>query len=124
MYMDGINRFFYRFHDLAREKGWWPRVSAKYVEDKIGEKIALIHSELSEALEEFRNGKMSFYYEEGGKPGGFGIELADAIIRIGDLFEACRNAGLVDSGMTLPELINVKHKFNEGRSFRHGGKKA
>lgn len=45
----------------------------------------LIHSELSEALEELRKpGENDLYYAESGKPEGFYVEMADAIIRILD----------------------------------------
>jgi len=62
----------------------------------IAEKIALCHSELSEALEEYRDDKLSsgvYYNPESSKPLGFGIELADAVIRI----------------MHLAELAGVNH---------------
>ena len=66
--------------------------------------LALIHSEVSEALEAHRVGDM----EE------FGEELADIIIRIGDLAEA--------EGINLTEEIQDKMEKNEGRAYKHGKK--
>lgn len=90
--------------------GWWdePRT--------IGELIALIHSELSEALEDHRNGHRpdEIWFEESGKPCGIGVELADAIIRILDMSEAF--------GIDMGRLIQIKHRYNKNRPYRHGGK--
>lgn len=64
-------------HENAVAHGWWEG------ERDIAEIYALIHSELSEALEEYRNGRPMFYID-GGKPEGIAVELADAVIRILD----------------------------------------
>ena len=71
-------------YDIAYRKGWYD------INRSVGEAIALCHSELSEALEEVRDGGRlaEIRYEEGGKPVGFAIELADAMIRIADLVHA------------------------------------
>lgn len=82
-------------------------------------KLALIHSEVSEALEEYRNGDITgreIYYNPGSlKPEGFGIELADIIIRVVDLAE------MLNIDMT--ECVQVKMEYNDSRPYKHGGKR-
>lgn len=112
-------------HKLAVEKGWWDGVNSPIEAMRlIPEKIALIHSELSEALEEYRNSQYGpadslpgrgFYYSNG-KPEGFSVELADAIIRILDL---CGKLNL-----DIQFAVSTKHEYNKSRPHRHGGKRA
>lgn len=99
-----------KVHSLAVRKGWWSD------EPNIPEKLALIHSEISEALEAYRNGEMATHILSTGKPEGFGIELADAVIRILDL------CGYL--GIDLESEIELKHNYNTTRPYRHGNKKA
>lgn len=66
-------------HNNAVVHGWWDNKRS------LGEVLALIHSELSEALEEYRNNTPALYYKEL-KPEGLAVELADVIIRIYDYF--------------------------------------
>lgn len=98
-------------HDRAVRHGWWEGDV-----HNIPEKLALIHSEVSEALEAYRDNEPNFRTGEDGKPEGFGVELADAVIRIMDL---CGHLGI-----DLDYLVRVKSEFNERRPYRHGGKKA
>lgn len=70
--------------------------------------------ELSEAAEELRSGRLptEIYYEEDGKPQGFPIELADALIRLCDLAESC--------GVDLTEAVEAKEAYNRTRAYLHG----
>lgn len=75
------SKFSKEVHNNAVEHGWWE------TERKFYEVIALIQSELSEALEEDRAGHGKEWYAEGSdKPEGIAVEFADAIIRILDWF--------------------------------------
>jgi NTP pyrophosphatase (non-canonical NTP hydrolase) len=96
-------------HGLAKEKGWWDG------KPNLAEKIALVHSELSEALEfvrlkDFDPGAIT--YNPDGKPEGFAVELADAVIRIMDLAEYL--------GVPLDDMIELKHEYNKSRPYKHG----
>lgn len=99
----------------AEEHGWHNE------NDSIPVKLVMIHSEVSEALEEYRNTppecEVSHLYYKGSsdKPEGFGVELADIVIRVLDLAEMV--------GADLTDLILTKMEYNESRPYRHGGKR-
>lgn len=79
--------------------------------------IALIHSELSEALEEYRSGRLeSETYYIGTKPVGIPSEMADVIIRV---LDACAAWGI-----DIDKIIDEKLAYNETRSYRYGDKRA
>lgn len=98
-------------HAISKDKGFWD-------EDRnYGEIIALIHSELSEALEELRTHPIpEFVYDtedEKGelKPNGFFVELADSIIRILDV---CGHHGI-----DMENVILHKLNYNSTRGRKH-----
>ena len=102
-----INELVEVAHYFAASKGFWDD------EPNLGEKIALIHSELSEALEEVRAGHApDEVYEADGKPEGLPIELADVVIRVADL---CGHYGI-----DLNAVVRQKLLYNQTRPAKHG----
>lgn len=97
-------------YKCAADHGWWDITPVN-----IPEKLALIHSEVSEALECYREGDMLGHLDPTGKPLGFSTELADVVIRILDLAQHL--------GIDMDAEIQRKHAFNLTRPFRHGNKK-
>ena len=72
---------------------------------KIPAKLALIHSEVSEALEAFRKDDYDNFREE----------LADVLIRVLDL-----SGGM---GIDIDNEVKEKLDKNKSRGYRHGGKR-
>jgi NTP pyrophosphatase (non-canonical NTP hydrolase) len=115
-----------RVHKIAQDKGWWE------AERSVGDLIALMHSELTEALEEYREGRGpgEVYYtcqELDGdgrvvrklvaesraeippgtlaRPEGVAVQLGDCVIRILDF---CAHLGT-----DLESLLEQKVAYNE-----------
>lgn len=130
----GLNELAAEIHKNAVAHGWWE------TEPSLPEILMLCVSELSEALEDFRDGKEpDRIYElcaSGGisnnaepceyniseneececlKPEGIPVELADCIIRILDY---CGHAKI-----DIEEAIRLKCEYNKSRPYRHGGKR-
>ena len=105
------------FGSLARDAhansvnhGWWDPGM-----DNAGEKIALMHSELSEALEALRKGNPPDKHLP--EYSSLEVEMADVIIRI---FDYAAAAHFEDA---LAKAILAKMKYNVGRPHRHGDKR-
>lgn len=98
-------------HEIAVMKGWW------HPENSPGEQFVMFHSEISEAVEEYRTGRnlTEIYFIEGSnKPEGVPIELADLLIRV---FDTCERYNI-----DILDAIERKMYYNLTRSQRHGGK--
>lgn len=103
-------------HDNAARKGFWDGapLDAATRRHYLAAKLALIHSEVSEALEDLRKGAMETTVEDSGKPVGFPTELADIVIRVADL------AGYL--GIDLGYEVDRKMEYNTSRPKMHGKK--
>lgn len=103
-------------NDWAHEKGWWDPGKRK----TFGEQLVMFHSEVSEALEEWRNGHTfdEIYYSTDSqgrdKPEGIAVELADLLLRV---LDTCH-----EEGIPLLEALRQKVEYNQGRPYRHGDK--
>lgn len=84
--------------EVAKSKGWSEKKRS------IPELLCLIHSEVSEALEGYRNRDTENFNEE----------LADIAIR---LFHMCEYLNV-----DLEAEIRKKVEFNKTREYKHGGK--
>lgn len=107
-----IKKLAQEVHQNAIAHGWWDGETRTF-----GELIALCHSELSEALEEYRSGHKfaeTYYTGPENKMEGIPSELADVIIRVLDMAE--------HYDIDIEAAIIEKHRYNQTRPYRHGGK--
>lgn len=98
-----------KIHDTNVERGFWSPPAS--TED--GTKLALIHAEVSEALEAIRDGNPPDKHVPA--MDSVVVELADVVIRVMDLCEYHK--------WPLAEAILEKAKVNLRRPWKHGGKK-
>jgi len=102
----GLDALAAMLHETAIEKGFW---DGDYSNDKIGNKLALVHSEVTEVLEAIRKSKGSEHIVE---------EMADVIIRLLDVYAAMRNEEQVTH--SLDEILEAKININKDRPRLHG----
>jgi NTP pyrophosphatase (non-canonical NTP hydrolase) len=102
--MKDLNAYRDECHIASIDRGWWimPLTDAPLM---AAIKIALIHSEVSEALEGIRKSQPDAHLPH--RPAGE-VELVDALIRIFDL------AGFM--GYDLEGAYNEKHTYNAVRA--------
>lgn len=93
-------------HGASKAGGWWNDLKTGAPLDRnAGELLALIHSEVSEALEGVRKGKMDEHLPQFKSEV---VEMADAVIRIADY---CGGRGL-----PLGEALSAKLAYNASRA--------
>ena len=93
-------------HETAIEKGFW---EGEVNYDKLGNKLALVHSEVTEVLEAIRKSKGSEAVVE---------EMADIVIRLLDLYAAMRDENMIED--SFDEILNKKLNINKERPRLHG----
>ena len=93
-------------HETAIEKGFWDGTISY---DKVGNKLALVHSEVTEVLEAIRKNKGEAEITK---------EFADILIRTLDLYAGAAKAGY--TRLSLDQALREKIEFNKTRPEKHG----
>lgn len=104
-----INEWCDIVHQNAVDHGWWDMGLENRNE---AEMLALMHSEISEALEAIRSGNPLCDKKIGLT--GVEEEMADVVIRVMDYCKV--------KGIDLERAIHIKHAYNVQRPHKHGGK--
>ena len=97
-------------HQCNIDHGFWTSPSSS-IED--GTKLAMIHGEVSEALEAIRDGNPPDKHLP--ELNSVVVELADVVLRVMDLAQR--------HNFDLSTAIIQKAKYNVTRPYKHGGKK-
>lgn len=97
---------------VNEEKGWNEGIEHRTP----GDWAALNHSEISEALEAFRNGEPLVWldHDKGGKPEGEAVEYVDVIYRVLHWF--------AQKKIDPDKVMALKLEYNRNRPYRHGNK--
>lgn len=141
-----LNELTAEIHANAKAHGWWDEPRS------FGEIVALCHAELSEALEEYRDGRPMMYYncasEQDCHANCCGVcGEAEPVKRFGKVSTALiaplcvecdrKPEGIATEmadciirildwcgqmGVDIGEVIRIKHEYNKTRPYRHGGK--
>lgn len=115
MMVDALNCLAETCHDGSVENGWY-EYDDEHPELKPADFLMLMVQELTEAYDHLRDGHglTEVWYQEGVKPDGFPVEMADTIIRVLDYCAYLE----IDIGT----LVMQKLAYNRTRGKRHGGK--
>lgn len=121
----GVDALTHYCFQASNDRGWWDQkppydemTFLSYVRSQVPVKIALIHSEISEALEGDRKGMMDDHLPH---RRSVEVELADAVIRICDLAGALE---LDLGGAIIEKLAYNLSRVDHNRDHRAaaGGK--
>lgn len=104
--LNGLNAVMELASKTARDAGWYnDPATGQPIQRNVGEVIALMHSELSEALEAYRRDLMD---DKLPHRKGIEVEFADCIIRIMDTAAAL--------GLGVAGAVIEKNRFNKERA--------